>query len=223
MGAGAEYGLGRRHAPDDRDRGFLLRAAIPAPPPGVVRRSWWAYHTRLDQGATPTCVGHAWAHFLADSPYLHDVSEAQALAIYDGAQHNDEWFGEDYDGTSVRGGAKFLQGEKRIGTYYWAFSLADVVRCLLAQGPVIVGTNWYEGMFDTVNVDRYPFVEIGGDVVGGHAYKLDGVDTERKLVRMKNSWGTGWGRNGFARMSFDTLEQLLDEDGEACMAVEVRP
>jgi hypothetical protein len=215
----SEYGLGRIHAPDNRDKTFMMAAAQPSL---RTSRYWAGYRHWLDQGQTSQCVAFSWSHFLVDSPTPHAL-DLDPGTLYHEAQNVDEWPGENYEGTSVRAGAKVLQTEGRIGEYQWAFDLATVVYHLLEIGPVIVGTNWYENMFYPVSIpgtNAYK-ISIGGSVVGGHAYKLDGINLNTGLVRMKNSWGQRWGYRRFARISLEDLERLISEDGEACRAVEI--
>jgi len=210
-----EYGLGRLAAPDLRDHDWLVREVVPRSL--LTRKFWWGYGLpRLDQGSSPHCVAYSWSNFLIDSPTPHKL-DRDPVWIYHEAQKVDEWPGEDYDGTSVRAGAKVLSNLGEFTEYRWAFTLNDVIDAVLERGPVVVGTNWYEEMFypDSNNV-----IHIGGDIAGGHAWKIDGVNTELRFFRMKNSWGAYWGKGGFARISFDDVSRLLDEDGEACMAIE---
>ena len=102
-----EYGLGRLHAPDERDRNFPMRAAL-RPVAAPVSKIWWP-GTVLDQGQTPQCVGFAWRGWMLSSPERVAANYGpDGPAIYAGAQQNDEFPGTDYEGSSVRGGAKFL-------------------------------------------------------------------------------------------------------------------
>lgn len=220
-------GLGRRAAPDPRDRGFLL--ARPAAMPSGVRywydRSWFG-----DQGPTSQCVAYSWVHVLEDAPVGRSgPAPFHAPAdVYMRAQQADEWPGEQYDGTSVRAGAKVCQDFGYLSSYRWAFDVEAVVNCLLTQGPVVVGTDWYDSMFepqrrrDAKGTYRKTLViEPGSQIVGGHAYVLNGVNTAARIVRCKNSWGRSWGADGRAAMSFDTLRQLIAQQGEACLPKEV--
>jgi hypothetical protein len=214
-----EYGLGRLPAADPRDRLFLMSA--PSVPPTRTSRSWYDLGWWGDQGARPYCVGYSWAHFIEDSPQTHPDPGKSAWVqpdeIYHAAQLIDEWPGENYDGTSVRAGAKYLHQAGYIKEYRWAFDPTTVAHNVLEVGPVVVGTNWYSSMF---NPDPKGRLSLTGSVVGGHAYLINGYNRKTKLFRIKNSWGRAWGVNGRALLHFDDLAQLLAEDGEACMAVE---
>ena len=48
----------------------------------------------------------------------------------------------------------------------------------------------------------------------------NGVDIDKKMFRIKNSWGQRWGKNGFAYISFNDMNKLIKENGEICIAVE---
>lgn len=219
-------GLGRIHAPDERDHFHPMQARLPATTTRTSRY-WYDREAFLDQGNYGRCVSYSWTHWLNDGPVLrkgyHD--DTFAYHLYGQAILLDEWTQNDNDkdtasfGTSVRAGAKALQTSGHISEYTWAFDLDSVITALLEKGPVVVGTNWYNTMSQ---VDSKGFIRVGaaGRIVGGHAYVLNGVNTGAEKVRVKNSWGTGWGINGRAWLSFADLDRLIREDGEACLALE---
>jgi hypothetical protein len=181
--------------------------------------------TVLDQGATPQCVGYSGFGFLLNGP-VTNIPHFTPTDLYHYAQQNDEWPGEDYEGSSVRGLFKALQTLGYIKEYKWAFSVQPIVDHLLLVGPVVMGTIWTEGMFAA---DHAGFIDdIGGNVAGGHAYQLIGVNKLMRTphgvgaVRMVNSWGASWEDHGRAWISFQMLEWLLSQDGEACTSLEIK-
>jgi hypothetical protein len=137
--------------------------------------------------------------------------------IYRQAQLLDEWPGENYLGTSVRGGAKALQADGKLVSYGWAFDLETVLNWLAFKGPVVLGTTWYDQMF---RPDVHGVVRPGGTVAGGHAYLAQGYDETTKLLLCKNSWSRTWGINGRFYLHYEDAEELIQSEGEACTATE---
>lgn len=167
-----------------------------------------------DQGDTPECVGYAWAHWLYSVPIRNWIDPS---GIYYFAKYIDEWPGQNYDGTSVRAGAKVLHRLGVIEEYSFAWDMESLAYALLELGPVTIGINWYEGMQEP---DSRANIYRTGQLLGGHAVVLTGINLAGGVVRGKNSWGRSWGRNGRFFLRLDDLEQLLKEDGEVCIATE---
>jgi len=202
---------------------LLTKTPTPTPTPTVTPQitskywddnGWWG-----NQGSTPQCVGYAWSHWVEDGPTEHGGTPpiVSPQTIYTEAQKIDEWPGENYAGTSVRAGAKYLKNTNKINSYYWAYDINTLINSVFNLGPVVVGTYWYSGMF-------YPnsngIIRISGGIAGGHAYVINGVDKKNQLFRIKNSWGKNWGKQGHAYISFGDMSRLISMNGEICLAVE---
>lgn len=208
-------GFGRRYAPDERDRRHLMTSVLAEPP--TVPFRYFRTGPVLDQGSTSSCVGHAWAAFLQAAPVM--TRQVDPFVLYHGAQQHDEWEGEQYDGSSVRGGAKYLQSLGLLERYVWAFDAETVSAFLLSgSGTVVVGTDWTA---DMMRPDTRGIITSSGPVVGGHAYLITGYHRARGMFRLLNSWGSDWGQRGRAWIQGEHLDRLLRAQGEACTAVEV--
>ncbi len=221
-------GLGRLVKEDTRDKKFLLPRRAEAT---NITSRYWTAKPALDQGATPQCVGFSGYQWLTSFP-IRNKPAFTPTELYKEAQKRDEWPGEDYAGSSVRGCFKVLKDKGFVSEYLWAETVDHVVDHLLTIGPVVVGTRWSIGMF---MADNQGYIDdIGGNAVGGHAYLLIGANRLRKkkdgkkgAVRVLNSWGPNWGdetsgrATGRAWLSFKALEELMEQDGEACTATEL--
>lgn len=208
--------FGRRYAPDPRDAKHPMRDVLPKKVAAASR--FYKVGPTLDQGDTPMCVGYAWDQFLRSEP-LMTTQGPYGPEIYHVAQTLDEWPGEAYDGTSVRGGAKALTAATRLKQYVWAANALDVRDFLIVRGTVVMGTDWRNGMFSPNPTTG--LLKLSGAVAGGHAYLLCGYDAPRNWFQMINSWD-GWGLNntGIAYIAYSDLDRLIRAQGEACAAIE---
>lgn len=213
----ADHGLGRIYRPDERDANFPMRA-ITKPGSVPVRRSW-RLSTILDQSTSPMCVGYAGRQWLTMSPVRYREPQPDAPALYHGAQQNDEFPGENYDGTSARGLMKYLQSLGLVSSYHWAQTVEEMVQFVLTSGPVLVGMTWRQDMFAP---DRQGFVHPTGAVVGGHEIVCYGYSQQTRVLTLVNSWGRAWNPAfpGRFRMRRDEFEALMADQGDMVAAVE---
>lgn len=217
--------LGRLIQFDERSRNFRASEVLPE----SFRSKTWYLNERNDQGPDGACVGFAVGHRLAARPLeLSNVDYDLSFSIYREAQKLDPWAGENYEGTSVLAGVKAAQARGHLSEYRWCFSVDEIIRAIAHEGPVLVGTWWDHNMFKP---RPSGLLEMGGGHAGGHAYILRGVTMKPRLrgevvsepvLRLTNSWGSGWGIKGEAFIKVSDYEQYLMPDSDAVLISEVR-
>lgn len=211
---------------DHRSKNFAVADIVPSD----VRKSvLWDIGPVLDQGREGACVGFGWTAQLLATPeplnlaltaaaVPHDPTQF-ALNLYHTAQTLDDQPGENYSGTSVLAGAKAATNFGFLSEYHWAFSVDDVINALIHVGPVVLGIEWHEGMYEAPAGVLSPT----GPVVGGHCItavgyvEADASISGKEAVILQNSWGADWGLGGLAQITKDDLAALLANDGEACV------
>lgn len=207
--------LGRIKEFDEESRKYPVRALIPQ---AAAPRSYsWRCLVNLDQGQDGACVGFSMCHELAARPKeVSNVTYNAGMYVYNKAKTMDQWPGENYEGTSVLAGAKALTADGYFKEYRWAFGLQDLIMAVGHQGPAVIGINWYDSMFYP---DAKGVVKVSGNIAGGHAILVNGVNIKKQQFKLHNSWGKEWGIDGECYISFDDMNRLLQEDGEACIPV----
>jgi hypothetical protein len=226
-------GPGRIFWPDPRDQNYPLEDLNRS----VARATRTSlkvpvkYHNvpkgpRLDQGPHPSCVGFGWTNLrrvgpITASKELPKFDAKYAYQLYKRAQREfDPWPGENYEGTTVRAGAEALMAEGYVESYWWAWDVPTILSAL-SWTPVVMGTDWFAGM-DEPTVKRVKGRDVAewtaaGAYYGGHCWLLTGKNEKAGTVRALNSH-----RDNFeAVLSFDALEYLMSQSGEACVAVEI--
>jgi hypothetical protein len=226
--------LGRKEAKDEKDNNHLIKMLTP--PKKIYEPKNKLYYDSglfLSQPGNQ-CVGFSTTHYVMDGPVTNKLDNpfGFAMDLYSEAQKNDEWPGEDYEGTSVRGAAKVLLDQGRISRYLWGKDLQSLIDALMMPkeqggGPAVIGSNWYYSMFQA---DKTGVISIGNstenDIAGGHAYVINAISISRgaylkkRYFRIKNSWDKTWALNGRAWISFEDVERLIHEDGEVMIALE---
>lgn len=200
---------------DPRNLNYPIRTLLG---PRKPRSYTWRCSVWFDQKDQGECVGYSLGHEVAARPVEAPIDPVTIHRLYRRAQDLDEWPGSDYSGTSVLAGVKAYAEAGYYGGYRWATSVEDVFLSIGWQGPVVLGINWYEGM---MNTDSRGFISPTGSVVGGHAICAIGVSVSTRTIRLRNSWGRGWGRDGDALVSEDDLAVLLGQaDAECCVPVQ---
>jgi len=95
-------------------------------------------------------------------------------------------------------------------------SIASVKRALL-KGPLMASMVVYDDfMFYAGGVYKH----VTGSRAGGHAVSIVGWNDERKSWVVRNSWGPGWGTNGYFEIAWDDDATGV---GERTWSLEVPP
>ncbi|GAB3440466.1 C1 family peptidase [Insolitispirillum peregrinum] len=215
--------------PDIRDRYYepslipLKRAVGPLKAPVI-----------LDQGRDGACTGFALAAvinlLLAERARLADEDDCETVSpwmLYDMARRHDEWPGEDYDGSSLRGalrgwynngvcrsslwprpqsGVSVAQAKDArsvsLGAYYrLRASLSDFHAALNECQTILVSAAVHDG-WETPEVHGERAVIAAGQTqLGYHAFAVVGYDADGFWVQ--NSWGPEWGNGGVALWSYE--------------------
>ncbi|MGH7904753.1 MAG: C1 family peptidase, partial [Candidatus Dormibacteraceae bacterium] len=85
--------------------------------------------------------------------------------------------------------------------------LSPLLTCLASGYPIAFGFTVYES-FESERVRRTGIAELphpSEPVVGGHAVVACGYDLSQRRFLVRNSWGPGWGMDGYFTMPFEYL------------------
>jgi Papain family cysteine protease/Alpha/beta hydrolase of unknown function (DUF900) len=196
-------------------------------------------HTRrkiLDQKSEGACTGFAVAGAinLLNQRADRDIVVSPRM-LYEMAKRSDEWPGEDYDGSSLRGA---IRGWNNMGVCeetYWPYrvgsnkgdltieaaknarqytvgayyrlkpSISHFHTALNENGVIAVSAKVHKGWFKPVA----GIIKHSKDTAGGHAFIIVGYND--KGFWIQNSWGKKWGDNGIALWTYeDWIENVMD-------------
>ncbi len=187
----------------------------------IVSRAWRRHGDPFNQGDVGSCTGNAMAGCLNTEPFFTPgriLTEDDALSLYKLATRLDKIPGHyppEDTGSSGLSAAKAAFRSGLISAYHHAFGLHAVLAAL-GHGPGILGIPWFEG-FDSPGPRG--MLTIAGEVRGGHEVELLEVDVVAKTVRGVNSWGPEWADNGYFTLTWSTLGELLDQQGDFVVPV----
>ncbi|MEI5995882.1 C1 family peptidase [Paraburkholderia bengalensis] len=86
-------------------------------------------------------------------------------------------------------------------------NLSQMKGCLASGYPIVFGFTVYES-FESPQVTRtgvVPMPAHGEQVLGGHCVVAVGYDDAHQRFIVRNSWGTGWGMDGYCTMPYAYL------------------
>lgn len=163
---------------------------------------------------TITAAGAAASHGLF-SAGVHTLDEDFAVALYSLATILDGISGQyppsDTGSTGV-GVAKALQVLGLASGYTHAFSIA-ALNSALQTGPVLIGINWYNSMFDPKS-DGQIVLDTKSGLAGGHELELSAFDATTGEYEVDNSWAESWGLKGRGYFTPAAMTTLLSLQGD---------
>ena len=97
-----------------------------------------------------------------------------------------------------------ISGYESLGIGYDPADTKATLQAAMAAGkPVVLGIPVYDNFFD-VSAAHSDYSSVSGSYEGGHAITAFGYDAYG--VTIENSWGAGWGDDGFARLSWSFID-----------------
>jgi len=106
-----------------------------------------------------------------------------------------------------------------ITAYQRLGSLQEMKACLAQGFPFVFGFSVYEHVLSQTvartGVIRMP--DPKERMQGGHAVLAVGYDDEKELLRFRNSWGEGWGKNGYGEIPYGYLSRRDLSDDFWCV------
>lgn len=197
----------------------------------------------LDQGIEGACTGFglaAMVNYLLQNraePSGQPGKSVSARMLYEMAKRYDEWEGEHYEGSSIRGAMKgwhkhgvctedkwpydpnrpghFTPSaqvdalQRPLGNYFRVrhHHLNQMHSALIETGVLYASAMVHEG-WNRVTARNWR-IKYDPDQIGGHAFAIVGYDKEGFIIQ--NSWGYTWGKKGFAHLTYDDwLENSMD-------------
>lgn len=214
----SKFPLGRNPSPlDSRDyklADFEIGKKLAAEP--LVTTVWPFLAAPLDQGDTPHCVGFGGADFGINNPIQDNFTNQDGHDIYWKCKVVDGEPGMQ-NGSSVRSLAKVLRDMGIIKNYAFAHTINEINYWLMHKGPMIMGTDWTEGM---CYPDADNLVHITGEIIGGHCFCVNEI-YDNGEYNIQNSWDNYWGINGRAHITISDFQKIFANGGEALAAVEI--
>jgi len=84
-------------------------------------------------------------------------------------------------------------------------TLRDIRYELAHRNPVVIGIEVFEAFYNTPD-GHLPKPNPKEPSQGGHAVAVVGYDDAQKVLIVKNSWGTGWGDQGYFYLPYDYVK-----------------
>lgn len=101
-----------------------------------------------------------------------------------------------------------LKGHE-VTKYYNVTSLTQLKKALASGYPIAASMTWAFSSLDGKYLLNDPSSKEIKKCELGHAIVIVGYDDTTKTVEIRNSWGSNWGNNGYAYISYTTLKKII--------------
>jgi C1A family cysteine protease len=111
-----------------------------------------------------------------------------------------------------------------ITSYHRIMTVMEMKMCLAEGYPFVFGFTVYESFESPAmaKTGALNLPKLEEKVLGGHAVMAVGYDDATKRFLIRNSWGAGWGLQGYFTMPYDYLDSRnLSDDFWTIRAMEV--
>ncbi len=99
-----------------------------------------------------------------------------------------------------------------IDSWSWVSQTVNALKTAVYENPVSAAFYIYEDFY-YYEEGVYEYVE--GDKLGGHAIVIVGYDDAAQCFIVKNSWGPAWGENGYFRIGYSQVTNLVEFGSDA--------
>lgn len=84
------------------------------------------------------------------------------------------------------------------GSYHRVYAVQDIKSCLTSGYALVLGFTVFESFEENIGSDGMMPVpnKKTEQVLGGHETLIIGYDDEKSALKVRNSWGKGWGASG---------------------------
>lgn len=212
--------LNRHVRHDSRSRGYRYLGSGAPLKTNIVKR----YIPILNQGQIGDCTCNAMVGACGCGSVYNALSSVQVSSLTETtcidwySQEEQILYGAPYPPTDQGGDGLTIAGVAKtngyISAYTHCFALQDVLQAISDGHAVCIGSNWYSSFDNPAGSDALVSITPTASVRGGHEYLARGINVDQKLILLDNSWGNGWGDAGSFIYSWDTLDQLLSEQGD---------
>jgi C1A family cysteine protease len=101
----------------------------------------------------------------------------------------------------------------KLDAYYQLDTLNDMRNCLALGYPFTLGIPVYDSFMsdEVAQTGQIPMPGPTESLQGGHAVLIVGYDDRDQTFLLRNSWGTDWGMQGYAKIPYAYVTMLGDD------------